>query len=366
MSLPIPTEEIYDAATDDQCLERLASRLTLQLGARSGVVHWRHLQTNTGDISYSGYFTDAQMEEYDRHFADCDLWAEAFAAPRAANRAWNVDHLVPSGTYERSRIFNEWIRPMGDDSFHCLAAGLRTDTLHADIGFHRAKSQGPFQEEAVAQLEECLRHLQRMMTIRSRIAAAERARESASVALNGIGYGLFTLLPNGRIIQCNDAAEAIAERQDGLLVRDARLSALLLDDQKALRTAIEKAVAPSGSEASALRVGRRGGGHYEVSVVAVHAGLAGRQVLITVTDPDSQDASLAARLRTLYRLSASEAEVAIRISEGASLADLAQQRKVAIGTIRNQTKAVAEKLGCGRQAEIVALVRGLPRLRPSD
>jgi DNA-binding CsgD family transcriptional regulator len=365
MSLPIPTEEIYDAATDDECLARLATRLSEKLGGRSGVVHWRHLESGTGDISYSGYFSEEQMEEYDRHFSDCDVWAEAFAAPGTANQAWNIDHLVPSRTYERSRIFNEWIRGMGDDSFHCLGAALRTETLHADIGFHRAKSQGGFDDGAVGQLQECLRHLERMMIIRSRIAAAERACASASGAMNAIGYGLFTLLPDRRLIQCNRAAEAIAERHDGLIVRDARLSAATPRDQKAIQAAIDRAVAPSSPEASALRVARRGGGHYEVSVVSVLAGLAGRQVLVTVTDPDIQDASLAARLRTLYRLSASEAEVAIRISEGASLADLAEERKVAIGTIRNQTKAVAEKLGCGRQAEIVALVRSLPPLRPA-
>jgi DNA-binding CsgD family transcriptional regulator len=366
MSLLIPIEEIYDAATDDECLERLALSLTESLGARSGVVHWRNLQTDTGGISISGYFSEEQMAEYDRHFADCDLWAEAFAANGSANRVWSSEQLVSSRAYEGSRIYNDWIRAMGDDSFRCLGAGIRTDVLVADIGFHRARSQPAFEEAEIGQLTQCVGHLQRMMTIRSRVNAAEQAQASVAGALDSIGYGLFTLGTDGRVLHCNRGAEIIVERGDGLIIKAGRLNACGLADQKALAEAYERASAPTQPEASALRIMRSGGGHYELSIVSMHAGFAGRQLLVTVTDPDGRDDSLAARLRTLYALSASEAEVAIRISEGASLAQLAEERRTAIGTIRNQTKAVAEKLGCGRQAEIVALVKSLPPLRAAD
>jgi DNA-binding CsgD family transcriptional regulator len=362
MSLLIPIEEIYDAATDDDCLERLALALAQKLGARSGVLHWRHLENDVGGISISGYFSEEQMADYDRHFADCDLWAEALAASGSANRVWNVEQLVPAHAYERSRIFNEWVRPMGDDSFHCIGAGIRTNSLVADIGFHRAQRQEPFDEQNVVQLRQCIGHLERMMTIRSKVQAAEQAQASTAGALDAIGYGLFTLRPDGRVLHCNRAAEIVAQRADGLVVRAGRLAAAGLADQKALLGAFDRALSPASAEASALRISRRGGAHYEVSVVSIHAGLGGRQLLVTVTDPDGEDASLAARLRALYGLSVSESEVAIRISQGASLAQLADERRTAIGTIRNQTKAVAEKLGCGRQAEIVALVKSLPPL----
>ena len=362
MPFPIPIEEIYDAATDDESLERLAVSFAEGLGARSGVVHWRSLEADTGAISISGYFSDEQMAEYDRHFAGSDIWAEAFAADGCANRAWSSHQLVAPRTYERSRIYNDWIRRMGDDTFHCLGASIRTNRLVADIGFHRAASQPGFDEAEVAQLTQSLGHLRRMMTIRSRIQSAEEAEARAARALDAIGYGLFTLRPDGRVLHCNQIAERIVRRGDGVLLKDGHLTAAVLADQNALQTAFERAAAPSQAEASALRVRRRDGGHYDVSVVSVSAGLAGRQLLVTITDPDGKDASLAARLRTLYGLSASEAEVAIRISEGASLAALAEERRTAIGTIRNQTKAVAEKLGCGRQAEIVARVKGLPPL----
>ena len=366
MSLLIPIEEIYDAATDDECLERLAVSLAESLGARSGVVHWRSLSTETGGLSISSHFSDEQMAEYDRSFADCDIWAEAFAANGSANRVWNSEQLVSSRAYERSRIYNDWIRPMGDDSFYCLGAGIRTESLIADIGFHRARSQPGFDDASVGQLNQCLGHLQRMMTIRSRVQAAEQAQASAAGALDALGYGLFSLSPDGRVLHCNLAAEAILERGDGLVLKAGRLVAAAAPDQKALSGAFDRALAPAQAEASALRIARRDGGHYEVSVVSVHAGMAGRQLLVTITDPAGKDASLAARLRTLYGLSASEAEVAVRISEGASLAQLAEERRVAIGTIRNQTKAVAEKLGCGRQAEIVALVKSLPPLHAAN
>ena len=59
------------------------------------------------------------------------------------------------------------------------------------------------------------------------------------------------------MLHCNQIAERIVRRGDGVLLKDGHLTAAVLADQKALQTAFERAAAPSQAEASALRVRRR-------------------------------------------------------------------------------------------------------------
>lgn len=359
---PIRPEAIYDAMVDDEAFGRLASDVAETIGARSGVIHWRDPQSETVEISYSGYFAEEHMAVYEREFADCDVWAAATAKLDCANRVWNCDALVSPESYESSRIYNEWIRPMGDDTFRCVGAVLRFDGGIGEMGFHRGKGQSAFDDETIRALEASLDHLRRMIVMRSRLAAAERLRASAATTLNAIGHAVFTLHPKGHLLHCNEAGETLLQRGDGLTLRDRRLVARLPADQASLQAAIDRALSPSAAQAGGLFINRVEGRPYELTLASVGVGAAGRQVVIIATDPEARDGTLPGRLAALYGLTAAEAEVAVRLSQGASLDRLAEERRVAISTVRSQLKSIAAKLGCGRQSEMVALINNLPRL----
>ncbi|MFN3946448.1 MAG: helix-turn-helix transcriptional regulator [Allosphingosinicella sp.] len=351
---------IFEAAGDDDAFGALAGQVAEALNARSGVVHWRHLREGREEVSYSGYFSAEQMARFSTHFADEDIWSKAVRAPAARNRAWALDTLVPGRAYERSRIYNEWIRPMGDDTFHCLGAVVAQDDMVAELGFHRGRGQPAFAAEEVAFLNGELDHFRRLMKVRHKLSASRRAQEQLEGTSDAIGYGIFTLDARGTLLHHNRAAEIILERGDGLLLRGGRLVARTPREREPLNRAIEQAAAePLFS--TALRVGRGDGDHYEVSVLTSEAG-GRRQIVIVTADPDAADPSIAARLRALFKLSSAEAEIAVALANGASIAEMALARRTSIGTIRSQVKSVSAKLGCGRQSEIVALVARLPRL----
>src|SRR3546814_19114926 len=103
----IRTEEIYDAATDDESFDRLAATLADAVGARSGVLHWGRTPQHVAEISYSGYFSDAQMALYDEEFQGDDIWGVALDRAEAINRVWNVEALVPIRAYEDSRLYKD-------------------------------------------------------------------------------------------------------------------------------------------------------------------------------------------------------------------------------------------------------------------
>jgi DNA-binding CsgD family transcriptional regulator len=64
----------------------------------------------------------------------------------------------------------------------------------------------------------------------------------------------------------------------------------------------------------------------------------------------------------MYQLSNAEADIALQLAAGSSVAELAHNRRTGIGTVRNQIKSIAAKLGCSRQTEIAACIADMPRL----
>ena len=351
---------IYEAATDLRSFEGLASVLADALGARSGVLHWRSAD-DLQEVSYSGYFPTEAMDQFSRSFADADLWSDAVNQPSAAGRIWNLEELVSRETYASSRIYNEWIRPMGDDTFHCLGGTIQAGAFLAELGFHRGRAQRPFDEEQVRWANSQLGHLRRMLTIRHKLAAAEGAQAAVTAGLDVIGYAILLLKPDGTLVHANRAGEAMLRRGDGLKLRGGRVRASSHDDDRKLLAAFARCGARGGVQAGALLVGRRSGGSYEVSLTPTSMGDS-RHIMLIAHDPAAADTSVAGRLRTLYGLTPAEAEVALGLAGGASLSDLAERRGTSIDTVRAQVKAALGKLGCRRQSELVSVVRNLPIL----
>lgn len=355
--------EIYEAATDGAAFDRLAGTLGERLGARSGVIHWRHRDEDGEEISYSGHFSAEQMDAYGRHFGDHDLWAHAIRAADACNRAWNCAELVAPSDYGASRIYNEWIRPMGDDTYHCVGGLLRLGPIDAEVGFHRGQGQPAFDAADVRVVDEYLVHLRWLVGIRHKLRAADRAEASLAAAQDALGMGVVTMTGDGRVLGCNRRAQAILRRADGLVLRGGRLHTLRTPHRGTLAAAIARAAACEGY-VGALLVPRAEGGCYELSLTSCWSGFR-REVQVFVHDPDERDVTLVARLRAMYGLTAAEAEIAVAIGTTA-IGDLAAARGTSVETVRSQIKAISAKLGCKRQLEIVALVAKLPQFEAGE
>lgn len=71
-----------------------------------------------------------------------------------------------------------------------------------------------------------------------------------------------------------------------------------------------------------------------------------------------------AKLRSLCRLTAAEADVADLIAAGTSVTEISENLQVSKATVHNQLAAVMTKMEVNRQAELVAAVAALTiRLR---
>lgn len=359
MSSSLFAEDIFDAVDDDGQFQQLSVKVARALGARSAVLHWR-LPGNDHEqeISYSGHFSADDMAKFEAGFEQDDLWAAAIRRPQASNRVWNLEELVPREAYESGRLYNEWIRSIGDDTMHALAVMVETPEISIEIAAHRGRGQATFDGKAAALLSRHVPSIQRMLRVRSKLRA-QRHRAAAN-ALDRIGHASFTLGPNRAVLHMNKLATAMVDEGAVLRLRHGRLMAAGPADEAALSTAIARALAAS-PESETMPLGAAVGKKLSATLVPAWEN-GGRQLVLIVDDGDVRDLSAEKRLRAIYRLSQAESEVAVLLALGLSPVEIALQRETSVGTIRFQIKAVAGKMDVGRQSEIVRAVLSLPKL----
>ena len=77
---------------------------------------------------------------------------------------------------------------------------------------------------------------------------------------------------------------------------------------------------------------------------------------VFISDPDLRESASQATLGELFGLTPAEANLAILLSRGLSLAEASETQSISQHTARAQLKAIFSKTGVSRQAELVRLV----------
>jgi|SRR5471030_643401 len=85
-------------------------------------------------------------------------------------------------------------------------------------------------------------------------------------------------------------------------------------------------------------------------------------VAIIISDHNQQRAMAANVLQNSYGLTAAETRVATGLASGQTQDELSETLFVSLATIKTHTQHIYQKIGIGRQVDLVRLVYGLPAL----
>lgn len=207
--------------------------------------------------------------------------------------------------------------------------------------------------------------LSRTSTLRALVGGQSVRRRSE--AHERVNVGTFVTDRTGRILRANGLAERAAELGDGLGSIRGRLVASDTGEQATLAALIENA-APRAS------VDDNPGGDMMITsaltgapryVLAIRSlpldealGLSvPRAVLVVVQDlvarprPGFEDA-----MRSLFRLSQKEAELAAALVAGRSLHEIAVERGIGMPTVRTQLGQIFRKTNTTQQSQLVAML----------
>ena len=176
----------------------------------------------------------------------------------------------------------------------------------------------------------------------------------------------YVIDEQGRLLNNNALASAILEEADGLVLKGQYLQIQGRDLnrklQQALSTVIRAQQEGATSLVRALRV-PRSGERADLGLVIRPAPPSERGkgqsipcAAIFISDPDLKESASQQILGELFGLTPAEANLAILLARGLSLAEVSETQHVSQHTARAQLKSVFAKTGVSRQAELVRLV----------
>lgn len=302
---------------------------------------------------------------------------EAFVALRGADPAVNPrvkagmrspvlkvvaenDFLTPD-QHARHPHYAEFARPW-DIPFICLTTLERHESLLIGLAVIRSEAQGHITPQQRAVFASLAPHVR--AAVRMQLALEGNGAALVKGTLEALTVPAFVCDRSGLVLELTSQAEALLRSGSGLGLRNRRLSAAHAIDDKLLNDAIGLAAhglhepgAPL-SQTVVVRPEHDARAPLVLDVLPLpptrFAFSSQPKVVVVARTPRGGDTHKAALLQSVYGLTAAETEIALRLAEGASTESIAQERDVAVGTVRAQIKSVLAKLRVRRQVELVA------------
>ncbi|MBV9863331.1 MAG: hypothetical protein JO267_14425 [Alphaproteobacteria bacterium] len=292
----------------------------------------------------------------------------------ARKRSWYsgqiVPHqdVVPNRIFHRSRMYQEYWRPLGLHDGLRLTVSVDTDGVHQAVNLIRSKSQAPIGQTDTALARFVMPHLQHAVALRRRLGAIDALASAALSAFDRLQHPLLFLDQDGRVLHASAAAESLMGSNDGLSISNGCLVAPTAAMANKLHAVIARATAPP-PRAGALRL-TRPSGRLPLAVMAMpfrsdaHWSLPRRPaVLLCVTEPDGPWAPRGSQLAELFGLTGAEAALAADLLCGRDLREIAERRGRSLNTVRVQLARLMAKTDVNRQSELVRLLASLPRMK---
>jgi DNA-binding CsgD family transcriptional regulator/PAS domain-containing protein len=276
-----------------------------------------------------------------------------------------LEDIVPDEELMASDYYQHYLQPIG--LFRIIGVDtLEPGGMQARLRVSRRRSEPRFSREERSLLERITPHLRRAIQVYAMLNRATSERDIYAGAVDQLSVATIILDEQGRLLNNNALAGAILEEADGLALRDQHLQIqgrdLNRELQQALSTVIRAQQDGATSVVRALRV-PRSGERADLGLVIRPAPQSERGkgqsipcAAIFISDPDLKESASQQILGELFGLTPAEANLAILLARGLSLAEASETQHVSQHTARAQLKSVFAKTGVSRQAELVRLV----------
>jgi DNA-binding CsgD family transcriptional regulator/PAS domain-containing protein len=361
----------YDAAYTQsaEAWSAVAQQLIQGMGAKGCVLQIADMRLGRSNLLATPGCEGLNMAAYAEHYVRHDLWAQ-MATPERGDKALLMHDLVAPGIWERSEIYNDFVRPECD-FYWCLGAAIpMRDGQMGMLGVLRNQKDAHFGGIEAATLDVLLPHLRRSLQLTHRLRRLELDLAHARASLDAFSIGIVICSAGGKVQIANRIAEEILQRADGIALDGA--DTIAVGDphlQHSLRRMISGAARRASIEMNgaggALRIARHEGPALKILVAplpeAQHAGLGGAGgAMILIDDPARSAAPAIEALKALFGLTGAEARLARRMAHGDStVPEIAAEFALSPQTIRTQMKSIHRKMDVSHQAEISATISRL-------
>ena len=283
-----------------------------------------------------------------------------------ARRLVHITDLYTAEELKTSPTYNEILRRAGmQDGLNVQLPGL--DGSHIGWGLNDPVDSEGWGASRITMIQRLLPHIQQFVRVRQALGRAGALGTSLADLLATTGLGVIQLDGRGRIAAANDRALDLLRTGDGLCDQDGVLGAGVPADDAVLQGLLTRGLPPVGVQGA--------GGSMTVRRVAnpvplvVHLMPIGRPetaactwpvaALVVVVDPARRPRLDPAVVASGLGLTRMESRVAVLLTEGKSLREVAAATGRKDTTIRWHLRHIFAKRGIARQAELVRLVLSL-------
>jgi DNA-binding CsgD family transcriptional regulator len=275
--------------------------------------------------------------------------------------ASSADFISPEE--RRRNAFLNFHTQRYDLPFICLTPLLKEGGMHVGLAVMRSSKQGEIEARERAVFAAVAPHVR--SAVRTQIALEHQGAALVAGAMEALGLAVFVCDARRGVKALTPAAEALLQAGCVVCLRGGKLTAAHPGEVRTLGDALD-AVASGVPGAGALPgpLVLRGLGDEPLRLEIApfprrdHGfGFAPR--VLVIARGGAPQGSPHAVLRKAYGLTAAEGDVAARLAAGQAPEDIAALRRVSVGTVRAQIRALFGKMGVRRISELAAKVHRL-------
>jgi DNA-binding CsgD family transcriptional regulator len=271
----------------------------------------------------------------------------------------DADFITPEES-RRDPFYQEVARPL-DVPFICMTNLERKQGSFIALAAVRSRREGHItreQREIFASLAPHVRS-----ATRTHRALEGHGTAILTGAMESLSIPMFVCDRSGRVKSLTHAAETLVTSGRGLQLKAGQLQPAHPGDAKALVNAIDAVVlglvvaGPPVLRTVIVRGLDQSGSPLVLDVFPLplqpYQFSFDPRVLIVARGARGSKARMAVTLQAVYALTSAETEIAQNLAEGQSAELIAENRRVAVGTVRAQIKTIMTKMGVSRQVEVV-------------
>lgn len=295
----------YEAASEPELWPGFLKRFAESVASDASFLQIHDLARRRSVIVGGFGISSPLKQSYNEHYSKLNVWRERGRALYRAGRV-NLDpEQCPRSVLERSEYYNDCLKRFGI-AYSMGAVIAREGEFAPTLTSLRGASKHPFGEEERAVGRFLMPHLRRAWAVHQRLGILA-AGESV---LDTLPLGIVFLSPDGTTVFCNSAAEEIFRADDGLFLRNGRLSAKDRMADARLRRALKDALSPAASVGPAAVHAPRTNlcRDYQVGVSPLRkrfrqfTGMLEPAAVALITDPEKQAPASTDLLRQTYSL----------------------------------------------------------------
>ncbi len=351
---------IYDAAVDPSVWDCLLDDLRTAFdGSVAALLSW-DLRSNASRV------LGTRAEPANDYMANWNT-RNPLRQPNTILRAGVVATdamMMPRDSLRRTDYYNEFL---GRYELNQLLALKLWNSGQEDavLNLFRHAGQDEFDNDDIDAAKRLMPHLQGAVALSSRLVWRNAAHQGAAVVLDRLAAAMVLLNQHGGVLHVNEAGRRLDALRDGVVIGTGGISAAIGAEQSRLSRLIGLA---ARGDAHAKRRGgamtlSRPSGRRALAVIVAPLSLefnwlmpSRPAAIVTIIDPEQDDAGPTETLRALYDLTRSESAVALGIAAGHELKDVADRLGLTIYSTRQYLSRVFRKTQTSRQHELTRLL----------